>query len=64
MSNQSNDLPFRSDAQAAASAPGPAGALLPFRERGQAAPGGEMENVIEAPNALGHGNTFPANLKG
>lgn len=61
---EADKLPFRRDADA--SFPAPEGVIPPFREgRGQAAEGGrDIGPVLGGPNALGHGNTFPARLKG
>jgi hypothetical protein len=61
-----DDLPFRADASAMrGDRPGPEGALLPFKERGQTAEGGpSMEAGVGPTDATGHGNTLPARLKG
>jgi len=65
MANMSDDLPFRSQAKAAATGVGPVGALLPFRERGQTAGGGaDLADAVGPTDATGHGNVFPAKVKG
>lgn len=60
-----DNLPFRS--QAGTSGTGqPVGAIGPFAERGQTAPGGASPEAALGPSkALDNGsNTFPAKLKG
>jgi len=61
MANMADDLPFRSQAESTRTGVAPVGALLPFRERGQTAPGGaSLGDSVGGPDALGTGSNSTA----